>query len=82
MIQLQLFARYRETLGVEHEQIPWRDDFTDLRSLRDALVQRGEAWQVLDETELMCARNQTMCNLDERLEDGDEIAFFPPVTGG
>lgn len=82
MIQLQLFARYRETLGVEHEQIPWRDDFTDLRSLRDSLVQRGDAWQVLDETQLMCARNQTMCGLDERLEDGDEIAFFPPVTGG
>jgi len=30
----------------------------------------------------MCARNQELCGLDQRLQDGDEIAFFPPVTGG
>lgn len=82
MIELQLFARYRETLGVDHEQIPWSGDLSNLRSLRNALLQRGEAWQVLAEPRLMCARNQLMCSLDEPLEDGDEVAFFPPVTGG
>ena len=28
------------------------------------------------------ARNQELCSLDEPLVDGDEVAFFPPVTGG
>jgi molybdopterin synthase sulfur carrier subunit len=30
----------------------------------------------------MCARNQELCSLDEPLEEGDEVAFFPTVTGG
>ncbi|KPW39523.1 hypothetical protein ALO51_04766, partial [Pseudomonas amygdali] len=47
-----------------------------------ALLQRGEAWQVLAEQNLMCARNQELCKPTEPLSDGDEVAFFPPVTGG
>ena len=30
----------------------------------------------------MCARNQELCSLDEPLAEGDEVAFFPTVTGG
>lgn len=82
MIELQLFARYREVLGVDKEQIPWSPEFGDLRALRNYLLSRGEAWQVLAEPQLMCARNQIMCGLDEVLVDSDEVAFFPPVTGG
>jgi molybdopterin synthase sulfur carrier subunit len=37
---------------------------------------------VLAEQNLMCARNQELCSLDEPLEEGDEVAFFPTVTGG
>ena len=50
--------------------------------LRAYLAQRGGAWQVLAEPNLMCARNEELCKLDEALADGDEVAFFPPVTGG
>ena len=38
--------------------------------------------QVLAEQNLMCARNQELCGLDTELADGDEVAFFPTVTGG
>lgn len=31
---------------------------------------------------LLCARNQDYVELNARVGDGDEIAFFPPVTGG
>ena len=82
MIELQLFARYREVLGMDKEHIDWQPELTSLRALRDWLIQRGDPWQVLGEAQLMCARNQTMCSLDEPLADGDEVAFFPPVTGG
>lgn len=82
MITLQFFARYREKLGVDQEELAWDASISSLRELRDYLAARGDAWQVLTEPRLMCARNQEMCSLDEPVLDGDEIAFFPPVTGG
>ena len=82
MIQVQYFARYREALGLGSEQLEWQADFTSLAALREWLLQRGGAWRVLAEQNLMCARNQELCSLDEALSDGDEVAFFPTVTGG
>lgn len=83
MIHLQYFARYREQLGLEGESLPWLPTLTDLRAVRELLVSRGALWeQTLGQANLMCARNQELCSLDEPLCDGDDIAFFPPVTGG
>ena len=81
MIRVQYFARYREVLGIEGEQLQ-RAALSNLEQLREHLQSRGGVWQVLAEQNLMCARNQELCRLDQRLQDGDEIAFFPPVTGG
>ena len=77
---VQYFARYRETLGLDGE--PLVGAFATIDEVRQALVQRGGAWAVLAEQNLMCARNQELCSLDEPLADGDEVAFFPTVTGG
>ena len=82
MLEVQYFARYREELGLSHEQIQWQPDFANLGALRDYLLTRGAAWQVLQEHGLMCARNQEMCSLEEPLLAGDSVAFFPTVTGG
>jgi molybdopterin synthase sulfur carrier subunit len=82
VITLQLFARYRELLDTDHEQIPWDTDLQTVADLRQRLLARGSSWEVLAEPRLMCARNQEMCSLETPLIDGDEIAFFPPVTGG
>ena len=81
MIRVQYFARYREVLGIEGEQLQ-RAALSNLEQLREHLQSRGGVWQVLAEQNLMCARNQELCGLDQALQDGDEIAFFPPVTGG
>ncbi|MGV8844421.1 MAG: MoaD/ThiS family protein [Pseudomonas sp.] len=80
MIGVQYFARYREALGLEGEQLT--GDFASLDALRRHLLARGGVWQVLAEQNLMCARNQELCTLQEPLLDGDEVAFFPTVTGG
>jgi molybdopterin synthase sulfur carrier subunit len=80
MIAVQYFARYREALGLEGEQLT--GDFASLDELRRHLLARGGVWQVLAEQNLMCARNQELCTLQEPLLDGDEVAFFPTVTGG
>ncbi|MEE4691954.1 MoaD/ThiS family protein [Pseudomonas alliivorans] len=79
-LQVQYFARYREALGLDSERV--EGDFATLDAVRQHLLLRGEVWQVLGERNVMCARNQELCALDEPLQDGDEVAFFPTVTGG
>lgn len=79
-LKVMYFARYRERLGVDAERV--EGAFAVLDDVRQALVARGAPYDVLGEQNLMCARNEELCKLDEPLEEGDEVAFFPPVTGG
>ena len=79
-LKVVFFARYREVLGLDGEAV--EGEFVSIEQLRAHLMQRGGAWQVLVESNLMCARNEELCKLAEPLADGDEVAFFPPVTGG
>ncbi|TFF41411.1 MoaD/ThiS family protein [Pseudomonas sp. RIT623] len=79
-VKVMYFARYRELLGVDGERL--EGDFKVLADVRQALVDKGGQYAVLAEQNLMCARNEELCRLGEALGEGDEIAFFPPVTGG
>ena len=79
-LKVVFFARYREVLGLDGEAVEC--EFDSIEQLRAHLMQRGGAWQVLAESNLMCARNEELSKLAEPLADGDEVAFFPPVTGG
>lgn len=78
-VKVLYFARFREAMGTEAEQV--RGEFSDIRALRDFLVAKG-GHDLLAEANLMCARNEELCQLDEPVLAGDEIAFFPTVTGG
>lgn len=83
MILVNYFARYREQLGIGGEKISLDGSLRTIADLRQHLCARGETWQqVLGETSLMCALNQELCTPDAPIEDFDEIAFFPQVTGG
>ena len=73
------FARFREAMGRDSEQV--EGDFPTLEALRAFLLGEG-GHDVLAEANLMCARNEELCSLSEPLRDGDEVAFFPTVTGG
>lgn len=79
-VQVQFFARFRETLGTESERL--EGTFATVEAVRQHLLTRGGVWDVLGEPNIMCARNQELCQLDEPVEPGDEVAFFPTVTGG
>jgi len=79
-VNVQYFARYRETLGLDGEQV--EGNFPNIDALRLHLLAREGVWEVLGEQSLMCARNQELCQLAEPLQAGDEVAFFPTVTGG
>lgn len=78
-LTVKFFARYREALGVDSLNI--EGDFATVDDVRALLAQR-EGSDVLSEQNLMCARNEDLCQLDEPVADGDEVAFFPTVTGG
>ncbi|WP_434561399.1 MoaD family protein [Pseudomonas sp. Z5-35] len=78
-ITVKFFARYREALGVDSLKV--EGDFDTVDDVRALLAQR-DGVEVLKEQNLMCARNEDLCQLDEQLADGDEVAFFPTVTGG
>ena len=84
MVTVLYFARLRETLGRSREDLALPDSVIDLASLRETLVARGGMWaQELSQTRpVRAAVNQEMASGDTPVKDGDEIAFFPPVTGG
>ena len=82
MVRVLFFAHLREALG-SGESLPYSAQIATVAALRGQLAQRGGAWQTLDTTRnLRAAVNQTMVGLDAAVRDGDEVAFFPPVTGG
>lgn len=83
MLSLCYFARLREQLGCASEQLAWSGTLT-LGELRQQLQQRGEPWHsALADVSLRMAVNQQLeTDGQRRLADGDEVAFFPPVTGG
>ncbi len=84
MITVLYFARLREALGTGQEQLVLPAGVSTLRGLRAHLAQRGEAWarEMAEGRNLRAAVNQTVAAADTPLADGDEVAFFPPVTGG
>lgn len=84
MITVLYFARLRESLGRSSETIALPSDVRDLEGLRALLVARGGAWEkeLAPSKPVRAAVNQAMAVGDVPLSDGDEVAFFPPVTGG
>jgi molybdopterin synthase sulfur carrier subunit len=83
MIRVLFFARFREELGIASEQIEL-DDLSSIGDLIERLRVRGDAWGRLfaEEQRVMMALNQEMADKETPLKAGDEVALFPPVTGG
>jgi molybdopterin synthase sulfur carrier subunit len=83
-IQLRFFASMREKLGVSQEMAELPEQVKSVGDVRQWLIERGGVWaEVLgEERSLRMAYNLQMSNADTLIEDGAEVAFFPPVTGG
>ncbi|WP_439327548.1 molybdopterin synthase sulfur carrier subunit [Lonepinella sp. BR2357] len=81
MLKILFFAQTRELLGVE--QLELNAEFDTAESVRQHLAQQGDKWALaLQKGKLLVAINQTLLPLESAVKSGDEIAFFPPVTGG
>ena len=84
MVKLLFFARLREDLGTSTEDLPLPAGVATVASLRAHLMARGGAWATVlaNGKALRVAVNQEMADPATAIKAGDEVAFFPPVTGG
>ena len=84
MITLLYFARLRETFGMAFEELELPAGATTLEGVRATLAARGGAWahELAAGRAFRAAVNQDIANSATPVKDGDEVAFFPPVTGG
>lgn len=81
-VTVRFFARLRESLDTEALTLPAAPDLTAGQILA-SLVAKGGPWRELaGDQPVMIAVNQTMAKPGTRVNAGDEVAFFPPVTGG
>lgn len=83
MIKIAYFAKTRETIGKSEETFELAPGVNTVANIIAALVARGAPYNIAFEDErILAALNQEMVSLSSRVVDEDELAFFPPVTGG
>lgn len=82
-LKILYFAGLREQIGQGGEELDLPAGVLDIAGLIHFLAARGGQWPSLATVRnLRYAVNQEMARLDTPLCPGDEVAFFPPVTGG
>lgn len=84
MVNLVYFARLREALGLASEQVALPDDVHSVERLTQWLRRRSTTWdaELAPGKRVRVAVNLEMAKPDTSIDDDDEVAFFPPVTGG
>ena len=83
-VKVLYFAALREQLGTSGEEIELPAGVGTVAALRSHLRGRGGAWEraLADGKLIRMAVNQDMAQSSAAIGAGDEVAFFPPVTGG
>jgi molybdopterin synthase sulfur carrier subunit len=84
MIKIKYFASLSESLGLKSEELVYSDDLNTAGDIIQQMTTRGETWidAFSGENKVLVAVNQEMGERNTAVKDGDEVAFFPPVTGG
>ncbi|MBC7193742.1 molybdopterin converting factor subunit 1 [Marinobacter sp.] len=81
-IRVRFFARLREELDTGELELP-AGSAANAGDIARALAEKGGPWQQLaGDQPVLVAVNQIMAKPSTPVKAGDEVAFFPPVTGG
>ena len=83
-IKVLFFAKLRELLGTNQVDVTFTESDNKVSDVLAALRQKGEVWaeELNDNKSFRIAVNQEMVTEDVMINEGDEMALFPPVTGG
>lgn len=79
-IRILFFAAYRELLNLGEMKVDVPEE-ASVSDLLQHLWDRGDPFALLPANPVV-AVNREFASLDTALEDGDEVAFVPPVAGG
>lgn len=82
MIKVNFFAALREQLNCSELSLS-AENVSTIEQVKQAIINQNPQWKVtLENASLLSAVNLDMVNSDHKVKSGDEVAFFPPVTGG
>ena len=83
-MRLLYFAWLRERIGLPEERVEPPAGTANVSDLVAWLRSRGPGYvaALADTARVRCAVNQVFATPETAIADGDEIAFFPPITGG
>ena len=81
---VKYFSWIKEHIGKSEEQIDLPSNITNVNQLINYLNELDEKYNIIFEKKelIKIAVNKTYSSFDDKISNSDEIAFFPPVTGG
>ena len=78
------FSWIKDKLGKSHEEIQIKDKINTINDLIILLKNTNETYKEVfeDTSSIKVSINMEVARFEDSIHDNDEIAFFPPMTGG
>jgi len=83
-MQIKYFSWVKDQIGEESENITITENIITVKDLINYLKKKNDKYAkaFADDSVIRCAVNMEVTDLNHKISDNDEIAFFPPMTGG
>ena len=83
-MQIKYFSWVKDQIEEESENITITEQIITVKDLINYLKKKNDKYTKAfsDDSVIRCAVNMEVTDLNHKISDNDEIAFFPPMTGG